>query len=549
MVSGELMALRRCGLVPPPGGKLTGTAGCPGSAVISCGRRGGHGGPGGDFPGGDAGMPRARHQPQLQGADQADDATVMRRLDAVPALLARCDKQLGRSAAAAAVATLATAGLPVASSWRPSREYQAAWERASARLQTIADQRPRQRARAAAEAAGHLQRHASKLAADIESAVAAWRQQQDAAWAALESASATVKRNAAMALSDPAARHDAAEPVRASAAVMCVDELAAHNLTRIVRNAIPQVESTSGDLDDQLRGIDKLFEALDHNAAVLSGIDGLITPVLAMTGADSTAGLAAAMTQITPMDEAMGQAFHDAVTFLHHPLTGVTPSGMVEGFIHYVEHTLQPSWETMLVNLAQSDSPLGDITIGKLVGKGLWSAYQTEVTKTPLLQHGQQQLEVVAHHAAHAAGLAVPDLLHGLAGHIPFITLALSTTREIRLYHDEKTNLDQAIVNIAIDTGGAAAGITLAELGVHIIAGAHPAGVIQIPATVAGAFIARKIIGRYRLRPYKEAHERFTELTTAYAGKAREWSTDLSHTAQATVEQERSGLPLEYRPA
>ena len=44
MVSGELMALRRCGLVPPPGGKLTGTAGCPRSGVISCGRRGGHGG-------------------------------------------------------------------------------------------------------------------------------------------------------------------------------------------------------------------------------------------------------------------------------------------------------------------------------------------------------------------------------------------------------------------------------------------------------------------------------------------------------------------------
>ena len=49
MVSGELMALRLSGLVPPPGGKLTGTA-VPRAGFISCGRRGGHGGPGGDFP-------------------------------------------------------------------------------------------------------------------------------------------------------------------------------------------------------------------------------------------------------------------------------------------------------------------------------------------------------------------------------------------------------------------------------------------------------------------------------------------------------------------
>jgi len=485
----------------------------------------------------------------VQNGDQADAAAVIRRLDAVPALLARCDEQLGRPDAAAAIAVLATAGLPVASSWPPSREYQATWERASARLQAIAGQCPQQTARAVAKAAGHLQRQASQLGAGIESAAAEWRQQEDAAWAALESASYAVKRSAAVALCDPAQRHDAAEPVRASAAVICVDELAARNLTRIVRNAIPQAESASGDTDDQLRGTDKLFAALDRNAAVLSGIDGLIVSALAMTGADSTAGLAAAMTQLTPMDEAMSQAFHDAVMFLHHPLAGVTLAGSVEGFIHGVEHVFQPGWETMLMNLAMSDSPFGDITLFKLGFSGVKSAYLSQVTKTPLVEHGQQQLEIAAHHGAHAAALAAPDLLHGFSGHVPFVTLALSTTREIRLYRDGKTTADRALVNVAVDTGGVFAGFTLAELGVHAIAGAHPGGIIQIPATVLGSIVARKTIGWWRQRPYKEALERYTALTERYPVKAVEWSADWSVTAHATVERERSvylaniGLP------
>jgi len=61
------MALRERGLVPPPGGKLTGSAAATGAA-ISCGRRdGGGGGPGLDLPGGDAGVPHRAggdHGPQ-----------------------------------------------------------------------------------------------------------------------------------------------------------------------------------------------------------------------------------------------------------------------------------------------------------------------------------------------------------------------------------------------------------------------------------------------------------------------------------------------------
>ena len=125
---------------------------------------------------------------------------------------------------------------------------------------------------------------------------------------------------------------------------------------------------------------------------------------------------------------------------------------MIEGFIHYVEHSIVPGVGTLFA--AGDDAPLDTLYLAKFLGKDVGSTYLHQAAKTPLLQDGQHQLDLAAHHVTHAAGLAAPDLVHGVVGHIPFVTLALSTTREIRLYRNDKTTLDQAIVNITVDTGG-----------------------------------------------------------------------------------------------
>lgn len=468
-----------------------------------------------------------------------DDAALARRLDALPALFGRCDEHLGRGETAEALNALAAAGLPAVPSWEPCRQYQATWERIAGQLHDLADQWSWNMARCAGEAVGHLQGRLSHLSAAVETAVTTWRHQENTVWTALVSAAKTVKRSAAMALRDPVTSRDAAEPVRAAAALLCIDDVAAHNLGKVITNAIPEpaAATDSENVDDQLGVIDQLFSALDRNAAVLSGIDGMLIPVLSAADPGLGAGLAAGMAQLAPVPAELSQALHDVVGFIHHPLAGLTPDGMIEGFIHYVEQSIVPGVGTLFA--AEDDTPLAAFDIAKWLGKGFGSSYLHEAATTPLIQNGQQQLELVTHQAAHAAGLAAPDLLHGVIGHVPFVTLALSTTREIRLYRDDKTTWDQAIVNIAIDTGGVFAGITGAELAVHFIAGAHPAGIITIPAGIAGSIIARVFIKKHRQRPYKEALDKYSELTSTFSAKALELATALSETARTTIGRER----------
>jgi hypothetical protein len=66
------------------------------------------------------------------------------------------------------------------------------------------------------------------------------------------------------ALRDPGTSHDAANPVRAAAALLSVDDVAAHNLAQLIKHAIPEPRAAtdSGNVDDQLSVTDQLLEAL-----------------------------------------------------------------------------------------------------------------------------------------------------------------------------------------------------------------------------------------------------------------------------------------------
>jgi hypothetical protein len=80
-----------------------------------------------------------------------------------------------------------------------------------------------------------------------------------------------VKRNAASVLRDPGTSHDAADPVRAAAAVLCLDDVAARNVAQVIKHAIPEPRAAtdSGNVNDQLSVTDQILEAPDRNAAVL----------------------------------------------------------------------------------------------------------------------------------------------------------------------------------------------------------------------------------------------------------------------------------------
>jgi hypothetical protein len=412
-----------------------------------------------------------------------------------------------------------------------------------------------------ATAAGELRRQLAQLAKDVDAATGAWRHAVNDAWLALSAAAGTVRRQAAGALLSAGPGRAAADPVRAAAAVMCVDEVAAVNLSRLVRNAIPQQTAVDpADLDTSLRAGDALFAVLQRNDTLLSGLDGIFIPLLAAAGSDGGTRLAAAMAQLTPVPAETGAAFRDIAAFAHHPLHGISSAGVLHAALHHIERGFMPalgsaSGEHGLMALAEVPGMLSGGLLGtlfdspeefplkaaELVAKSFGEGYLGQAARSPLLEHAQNQAETALHQVAHAAGLALPDVLHGLVSHVPFVTIALSATREIRLYRQQKTTLDHAILNVAVDTGGVIAGIGAAELGLHAAAAAwHPAAPIQIALTAGGAIAGRSIAKQVRLRHWKKARAEYETLSKSHADLAGRLAAQVTDTARHAVERERS---------
>lgn len=99
-----------------------------------------------------------------------------------------------------------------------------------------------------------------------------------------------------------------------------------------------------------------------------------------------------------------------------------------------------------------------------------------------------------------------------ISGHIPYVTIALSSYREIQLLSDNKTNVFSSVKNVALDATGTGVG-AMGGAKVGAIAGAAfgPAGAIVggIIGAVAGGIGGRSITDKIKRRPLKKAIERY----------------------------------------
>ena len=486
-------------------------------------------------------------------------------LEATAALLDRCAEELGHDDFAAAVETLAAVRLPLAGSWPSSRAYLAAWKRVASALADQADRQASQTADALADVAADLNSRIGHLGTDVESATTAWRGRLDETWTALTVAADAVKRDASAALRDASSKLDAADPVRAAVAVMSVDEVATANLAGIVRNVIPDPHAMADDADTETRlgTADLLFARLKRNDTIVSGLDGILLPLLAMSGTGGATRLAEAMAQLAPVPAEFGGSLSQVVTYAHHPLQGVTLDAMTHGTIQHVADSLVPSLgastgehglmgvvstlETLhseltggLLRVLFDDPDAFPLAAAADVAKGIGLSYLDAAKGTPLIEQAQHQAEAALQQVAHGAQLALPEIMHAAIGHIPFVTIAFSATREIRLFRDKKTTLDHAILGVAVDTGGVIAGIGAGELTAHLIAGAHPGAPIQIPLTIAGSILGRTVAKRARQHAWRQARHHYEELSAAQAGTGERLAAELADTARTAIGRERT---------
>lgn len=359
-----------------------------------------------------------------------------------------------------------------------------------------------------------------------------WRSGREQAWAELESAADDLVGEVARdLLSDEsmAAGAEAQLPVQACMALIQAEDATASQFVHTVRDLIPSPEQVQDvDSGDQLN---RLLVRLEQGSIVLAGIDGVLGPLLGAFP-DGGAGLAEAWHALAPVPgDAIG-SLYSVVQAALHPEAGVRLSTLAIGTVENLVHGALPP-TTPAEGL--SDAALHYLGHHGLVSMGLppevaerfgslpVAMWQSWAAQNPDMQAAERLVHGAADHIGSAAHLAGPDLLlHGVVGHLPFITIGLSTYREIKLLKADKTTGREALKNIGIDAVGVGAGVGAAAAAGFVI-GVHggPLVVLAVPGAMIGRMIANKVKGG----PLKAAMESYAELESRYDAR---WQRQVS---------------------
>jgi len=186
---------------------------------------------------------------------------------------------------------------------------------------------------------------------------------------------------------------------------------------------------------------------------------------------------------------------------------GSVASEVVNNVIHLYETN-----PFEILSLAEHLTPGQDIWAHLLDGPHI-EAYSSALTSLAehIVANHDTALNAADHlqHAQHLqhAGVGVDHLGHvsGFDAHFPFITAAISVSREIALLKESKTNVGTSLKNASLDvlgtgTGGALGG----AIGSFLI----PIPVLgTIVGSVAGGMLGRFLSNRVKGKPFKEAKE------------------------------------------
>ena len=493
--------------------------------------------------------------PEPGGGPGADAARQSRAPLSAALTLSR--QQLSEGNSGEALIALTAALPPVGKSWPPSQEFSSACAAAARRLGDVAAAQCAEAAQTfGTKAEDFVLRH-GRITAAVSSMLAAWATDRDGLWNELRDAAHRVQRETARSLVSPTARHDVTAPVEAAAAMLGIQELTAAGLGHAVRTAIPVPGEVleSHTTDPHLHRVGLSIDAFDRAAVALAGIDGLLSPLLSAADPKSGAELAGAMRQFAPVPRDIHLAYTDLARYLAHPETGLALTqsagsvigyareGVIThlpdlptdgGFIHFLGDGVHTTADLAgIVHLLGPDGSLAEYGVERMAESVLGGMIKT-AERSPLIQLSALHVNEAATHVGHAAAQAAPALLHGVAAHVPYVTLVLSVTREIRIQREYKTSLDEAVKGIALDVSAVSGAIVTGDLLAHLL-GLH-AAVVTIPVTILARLGTRKL----RRNALEKAQNAYATQTASYETRAAQLTRDLEGSLQRAMEQERA---------
>lgn len=317
-----------------------------------------------------------------------------------------------------------------------------------------------------------------------------------------------------------------------------IDELK-NNLREVKENVdaldIPTPESVSY-YDDAQSSLNKLSRFFEEHSSATVGTEQLILSLLPSSQlGESLHSLA----QIVPPD--VGHAvFGDALSALKDGVHSIPTTEFLHRFVEGSSHLSSMAMLSMRNAMEHHDilgACLTPIKSGAMEALGVHDATHNLVNS--LHDVGNEML-------SSASTVDVGDLTSmtdvDITGHVPVITIALSSFREFQLLSDDKTDYITSLKNIALDAVGAGGGAIVGAKG-GAIAGSFfgPIGTIVggILGGIGGAIGGRAITNNIKTQPLKNAIAEYESQYSLMKSETEEKSRETARNIKLYAEDKR----------
>ncbi len=265
---------------------------------------------------------------------------------------------------------------------------------------------------------------------------------------------------------------------------------------------IPTPESVSS-YDDTQSVLNKLSSYFGEHSLATVGTEQVILSLLPTSQIGQSLQ---AMAEVLPQN--LGHAiFGNALESVKDNIWSIPTMDGLEKFIHgmvHLNHYQMLSVAKALEHHQISEALLTPIKHGALEVFGVHDV--THELVNSLSEIGSNM------GAAVEASTSIGDLTNvsdiDITGHIPVVTIALSSFREFQLLSDDKTDYISAMKNIALDAAGAGAGAAAgAKVGAMVGSTLGPAGTVGggIVGGIVGAITGRMVTNEVKKKALKNA--------------------------------------------
>lgn len=312
------------------------------------------------------------------------------------------------------------------------------------------------------------------------------------------------------------------------------------NLEGIRRNIenldIPTPKSVSY-YDDTQSVLNKLSSYFEEHSLATVGIE---QGILSLLPTSQIGQSLQAMAEVLPPNlghAILGNAFETVKDNVWNIPTLDGLEKFVHGMVH-LDHYQMLSVAKALEHHQISDALLTPIKHGALEAFGVHDV--THELVNSLSEIGSNM------GAAVEASTSIGDLTNAsdidVTGHIPVVTIALSSFREFQLLSDDKTDYISAMKNIALDAVGAGAGAAAgAKVGAMVGSALGPAGSVAggILGGILGAITGRKVTNEVKKKALKNAIKAYETSYYQMKNETEEKSKDTLVSIQTFAENKR----------